>query len=148
MWCQWGCRGWWGQRGCRGSKAWKITTKNLKVIQVLEFWCFENKNFWVESWNIILKFSTFSDRGCWGQPTLLFLKTGLMKLKCPKFLKPLGTIIQEKIWPFYPLEPFRILRFNMRHPVLPWPWKGQRTAATVPPPFQHSGFKCQKPAEK
>ena len=31
--------------------------------------------FWgVESWNIILNFSTFSVRGCWGQPTSFFWK--------------------------------------------------------------------------
>ena len=31
-------------------------------------------NFWVESWDIVLKFSTFSIGGCWGQPMLLFWK--------------------------------------------------------------------------
>ena len=51
---------------------------------------------------------------CW---TLLrpadvnFLKTGQWKTK------PLGTLIQKNYWTFYPSEPFRILRFNMRHPV-------------------------------
>ena len=30
--------------------------------------------FWVESWNIILNFCTFSARGCWGQPMSLFWK--------------------------------------------------------------------------
>ena len=34
------------------------------------FW----SRIWVESWNIILNFSTFSVRGCWGQPMLLFWK--------------------------------------------------------------------------
>ena len=43
-----------------------------------------------------------------------------MKLKCPLLLKPLGTIIQENYGSFYPSEPFRILRFNMRHPVRPY----------------------------
>ena len=41
-----------------------------------------------------------------------------MKLKCPNLLKPLDTIIQENYQPFYPSEPFRILRFQMRHPVV------------------------------
>ena len=41
-----------------------------------------------------------------------------MKLKCPNLLKPLDTIIQENYQPFYPSEPFRITRFQMRHPVL------------------------------
>ena len=40
-----------------------------------------------------------------------------MKLKCSTLLKPLGTIIQENFWSFYPSEPFRITRFKMRHPV-------------------------------
>ena len=38
------------------------------------FWCFEKIKFWVESWNTILNFSTFSVGGCWGQPMLLFWK--------------------------------------------------------------------------
>ena len=41
-----------------------------------------------------------------------------MKRKCPNLLKPLDTIIQENNQPFYPSEPFRFTRFNMRHPVL------------------------------
>ena len=48
-----------------------------RVIQVPEFnfiWCFENKHFLLESWNIKLNFSTFSDGGCWGQPMSLFWK--------------------------------------------------------------------------
>ena len=40
-----------------------------------------------------------------------------MKLKCPNLLKPLDTIIQENYEPFNPSEPFRIIRFQMRHPV-------------------------------
>ena len=46
-----------------------------------------------------------------------FFQIKLMKLKCPNLLKPLDTIIQENYQPFYPSEPFRILRFQMRHPV-------------------------------
>ena len=33
-WCCWGC---WGHWDCRCSKAWKITTEDFRVIQVLEF---------------------------------------------------------------------------------------------------------------
>ena len=47
-----------------------------------------------------------------------FFQNWLMKLKCPNLLKPLDTIIQENCQPFYPSEPFRILRFQMRHPVV------------------------------
>jgi hypothetical protein len=46
-----------------------------------------------------------------------FFDKWLMKLKCPNLLKPLGTLIQENYWSFYPSEPFRIPIFNMRHPV-------------------------------
>ena len=71
---RWGCRGHWG---CRGSKVWKITTEDFRVIQVLEFSFI--LMFWknidlVDSWNIILKFTTFFVGGCWGQPRLLFWK--------------------------------------------------------------------------
>jgi len=70
----WGCRGHWG---CRGSKVWKITTEDFRVIQVLEFSFI--LMFWknidlVDSWNIILKFTTFFVGGCWGQLMLLFRK--------------------------------------------------------------------------
>ena len=40
-----------------------------------------------------------------------------MKLKCPNLLKPLSIIFQENYQLFYPSEPFRILHFQMRHPV-------------------------------
>ena len=46
-----------------------------------------------------------------------FFQNWLMKLKCPNLLKPLSTIFQENYQPFCPSEPFRILRFQMRHPV-------------------------------
>ena len=36
-WGHWGCWGCWGHWGCRSSKAWKITTGDFRVIQVLEF---------------------------------------------------------------------------------------------------------------
>ena len=45
-----------------------------------------------------------------------FCYNWLMKLKCPCLLKPLETINQENYQPFYPSEPFRITRFQMRHP--------------------------------
>ena len=46
-----------------------------------------------------------------------FFENWLMKLKCPNLLKPLDTIIHENYQPFYHSEPFRILLFQMRHPV-------------------------------
>ena len=55
------------------SKAWKITTVDFRVFQVLEFnnfrtnitlfWCFEKNNFLIESWKLMLYFSTFSVGG-------------------------------------------------------------------------------------
>ena len=49
---------------------------------------------------------------------LLFLKNWWMKFKCPLLLKPLATIAQENSQSFYPSEPFRIIHFTMRHPVV------------------------------
>ena len=75
----WGCWGHWGHWGCRSFKAWKTTTEDFRVIQAFEFsfiFMFRKKIFGVESWNIILNFSTFSVGGCWGQLMSFFLKTG------------------------------------------------------------------------
>ena len=55
-----------------------------------------------------------------------FFKNWLMKLKCQNLLKPLDTIIQENYQPFYPSEPFRITRFQMRPPIC------QNTRAITP----------------
>ena len=43
------------------------TLKSSRLLNSAVFWCFENNYFWVESWNIILHFCTFSVGGCWGQ---------------------------------------------------------------------------------
>ena len=74
-WGHWGCRGCRGHWGCRGSKVWKITIWNSKIIEGLEFsfiLMFWKNKILVESWNIKLNFSTYSIRGYWGQPMLLF----------------------------------------------------------------------------
>ena len=62
----------------------KITSEDFRVILDLElinwgtkiflFGCFEKKRELTESWKPILNFSSFSVRGCWGQPMLLFWK--------------------------------------------------------------------------
>ena len=68
----WGCRGHWG---CRCSKVWKITTSELsRFLNSALLWCFEKNIVLVESWNILLKFITFSIGGCWEQTMLLFWK--------------------------------------------------------------------------
>ena len=46
-----------------------------------------------------------------------FFENWLLKHKCPNLLKPLGTIIQQNYWSFYPSEPFSFVHFNMIHPV-------------------------------
>ena len=76
-WGHWGCWGRWGHWGCRSFKAWKTTTEDFRIIQAFEFsfiFRFSKKNFWVESWNVILNFCTFSVRGCWGQLMSFFWK--------------------------------------------------------------------------
>jgi hypothetical protein len=44
-----------------------------------------------------------------------FFENWLLKIKFPNLLKPLGTIIQQKYWSFYPSEPFSFVHFNMIH---------------------------------
>ena len=58
----------------RPGKSQLGTSESSRFLNSALFCCFE-KYFWgVESWNIRLNFSTFSVRGCWGQPMLLFWK--------------------------------------------------------------------------
>ena len=76
-WGHWGCWGCWGHSGRRSSKAWKITTGDFRVIQVLEFsfiLMFWKIKILTESWKIMLNFSIFSVGGCWGQPISIFWK--------------------------------------------------------------------------
>ena len=47
-----------------------------------------------------------------------FFENWLMKLKCPKLLKPLGTLIHQNSQFYYPSEPFSFHHFTMRHPVV------------------------------
>ena len=64
--------------------------------------------------SFLLISDTFSVRGCWGQLMSFFFQNWLMKHKSAILLKPLGTIIKENYWSFYPWEPFRIIPFNMK----------------------------------
>ena len=76
-WGHWGCWGHWGHWGCRGFKAWKVTTEEFRLIQAFGFsfnFMFRKNFFLVESWSTILIFSTFSVKGCWGQPMSSFWK--------------------------------------------------------------------------
>ena len=119
-WGHWGCRGHWGHWGCRGFKAWKITTEDFWVMQAFEFsfiFVFRKKSFfWVGSWNILLNFNTFSVRGCWGHGMSFFWKLVDATQKCNPLEAPRHHN-SRKYLSFYPSEPYRILRFNMRHPV-------------------------------
>jgi hypothetical protein len=118
-WGHWGCWAHWGHWGCRGFKAWKITIEDFRVIQAFEFsfiFMFWKKVFWVESWNMILDFSTFSVGGCWGQPILLFWKqTEETQMSKPPEATRHPNLI--KYWSFYPSEPFSFNHFTLIHPV-------------------------------
>ena len=58
----------------RTGKSLLRTSKLSRSLNPALFWCFEKEKFWVESWNIILNFSTFSVGDCWSQLMLLFWK--------------------------------------------------------------------------
>ena len=90
QWGHRGCRGRWGQWGFRGSKAWKITTEDFRVIQVLVlrfllmFW---NTYFFgrltkyqVDFLQLFLSEALEAGLG-------YFFENWLMKLKCPHLLK-------------------------------------------------------------
>ena len=55
----------------RPGKSQLIAAKSSRFLNSASFWYFENKYFWLESWNIKLNFGT-----CWGQAMLLFWKLG------------------------------------------------------------------------
>ena len=137
----WGCRGHWG---CRGSKVWKITTEDFRVIQVLEFsfilmfwkkyWFGRFMKYHIEICHIFLSEAVEASR-------CDFFENWWMKLKWPNLLKPLGTIIQQNHWSFYPSEPFSFGNFNMIHPVFRvlyliliingWKWEGGFLQLTI-----------------
>ena len=66
--------------------------------------------------SFLLISDTFSVRGCWGQPMSFFSKLDDETQKCnpPEATRHHNS---RKYLSLYPSEPFRILRFNMRHPV-------------------------------
>ena len=63
------------------------------------------------------KFKNLDDSSDFRTSRCYFFKNWSLKLKFPNLLKPLGTIIQQNYWPFYPSEPFSFIYFNMIHPV-------------------------------
>ena len=81
----WGHRGHWG---CRGNKAWNITTDEFSIIQVLKFellWCFEEKNWNHEiSYWILVPFLSEAVEAS----LCHFFENLLMKLKFPKPPEP------------------------------------------------------------
>ena len=83
---------------------------NGQYLSLIVEWILENPIF---HWYLV----PFLSKAVEASPSYFF-QNWLMKLKCPNLLKPLDTIIQENYQPFYPSEPFRILRFQMRHPVV------------------------------
>ena len=58
----------------RPGKSPLMTAKSSRFLNSALFWCFENKYFLLESWNIKLNFGTFEVGGCWGQPMPIFWK--------------------------------------------------------------------------
>ena len=58
----------------RPGKSLLRSKESSKFLNSTLFWCFEKIFFLFESWNIMLNFSNFSARGCWGQPMSLFQK--------------------------------------------------------------------------
>ena len=75
------------------------------------FGCFEKKKFWVESWNIRLNSSTFSVRGCWGQPLLLFWKV----VDETQMVKPPQPTIYHNSKKYLILLPLRAIYFRSFH---------------------------------
>ena len=59
----------------RPGKSQLGTSESSRFLNSALFWFFLKSIFVIESWNIKLNFSTFSVRGCGGQPMLLFWKT-------------------------------------------------------------------------
>ena len=115
-WGCWGCRGHWG---CRDSKVGKITTEDFRVIQFLEFsfiLIFWKNIVLVESWNMVLKFSTFSVGGCGGQSMSIFFKC-VDETQMSTTHEATRHNNSKNSWFFYPSEPFSFTRFTMRHPV-------------------------------
>ena len=127
---KWGCKGHWGHGGCwgcgghwgcRGSKVWKISTEDFRVIQVLEFSFI--LMFWKKYWfGRVMKYHIevyhLFCRRLLRPADVTFFENWWMKLKCPILLKLLATIVQDNSQSFYPSEPFRIYHFTMRHPVV------------------------------
>ena len=93
-----------------------VCSESSRHLNLALFLCFENKYFGVESWNIILNFSTFSVGDCWGQQILLFWKL-IDKTQISKPLESASYRNSTKLLIFLPSEPFTFTRFTIRHPV-------------------------------
>ena len=100
----------------RPGKSLLRTSESSMSLNSALFGCFEKKKFWVESRNITLNFSTFSVRGCWGQPILLFWKL----VDETQMVKPPEPTIYHNSKKYLILLPLRAIyldRFIMRYPV-------------------------------
>ena len=102
----------------RPGKSLLRTSESSRFLNCVFIWCFENIFILVESWNIMLNFSTFSIGGCWGQPMLLFWNlVNETQISNPPEPAMHHNSKKDKYWSFYPSEPFTLYRFTMRHPV-------------------------------
>ena len=100
----------------RSGKSLLRTSESSRFLNSVFFLIFWKNIVLVESWNIILKFSTFSFGGCWGQPMLLFWKL-VDETQMSTSNEATKHPTSKKCWSFYPSEPFSFTRFTMRHPV-------------------------------
>ena len=80
-----------------------------------QYWSF----FVEQKSNFSLISDTLSVGDCWGQPMLLFWNL-VNETKWANLLNPLGNIVQDFFWFFYPSEPFTLDHFFMRPPVTWW----------------------------
>ena len=115
-----GCRGQWGRRGCKGSKAWKITTEDFLVNNILEFsftlmfwgnlflWYNHEISYWILA--PFLSEAVEASRCYFFKNQEWILK--IYHLRIPKLLS-------NRILPTYFTlsEPIHKTQFNVRYPV-------------------------------
>ena len=103
----------------RSGKSLLRALESSRFLNSALFWCLDK-----------ILICSIHDISYWNLPPFLsvaveaswcyFLENWLMKLKCPLLLKSLATIVEENSQSLYPSEPFRIIHFTMRHPVVCW----------------------------
>ena len=100
----------------RTGKSLLRTSESSRFLNSAIFWCFEKHLFWVESWNIRLNFSTFSEAV--KASRCYFFENWLMKHKWVTLVIIQAVIYHRNSQCFYPSEPFQKNHITMRHPVI------------------------------